>query len=295
MSVLKEKIIRSAIRLFAEKGYQATSIQDIADDCSIAKGSLYKFFASKDDLYIRILETRQQEMMLAVERIRRKGLGARETFLEEIACQIHFYIEHGYYIARDHNELTMINNDRIGGVMNRLRVEMFRYYRDILERNYGEAIAAWTWDATALLSGMIREYTFHVLFGSKPLEPLVLAAFIADRMDDLVTGVLEKKPVPILSNERMAEYARVEMKSLHDLHEDRKAGLIDALTSMIPDLTIPNSRKKDLLGVLEMLVAEIKAEQPRTFLVHALLKDLASESELASYIHQLRPLVLEQL
>ncbi|WP_334074611.1 MULTISPECIES: helix-turn-helix domain-containing protein [Paenibacillus] len=295
MSMQKEKIIQSAIRLFAEKGYQATSIQDIADDCSIAKGSLYKFFASKDDLYIHILERRQQDMILAVERIRLKELGARETFLEEIACQINFYIEHGYYIARDHNELTMINNDRIGRVMSQLRVEMFRYYRDILQRSYGDAIDAWTWDATALFSGMIREYTFHLLFGSKPLEPMVLAAFIADRMDDLVAGVMEKKPAPLLSDERMSEYARVENKSLQDLHEARKVGLFDSLTSLIPDLTVPNSRKKDLLGVLELLMAEMKEEHPRAFLVHALMKDLASESELAYYVHQLRPLVLEQL
>ncbi|AWB45528.1 TetR/AcrR family transcriptional regulator [Paenibacillus sp. CAA11] len=292
MSMLKEKIIQSAIRLFTEKGFQATSIQDIADDCSIAKGSLYKHFASKDELYIQILQRRQQSMMAAVEQIRQKQLPARETYLEEIACQIEFYIEHGYYIARDHNELTSLNKDTVGAMLNQFRKEMFRYYQDILNRHYGAEVSAWKWDVTAVFCGLIREYTFHLLFGYKPLDCGVLAVFIAERMDDLVAGLSKRKTIPLLTDDLMAEYAQTEMKSLQEVHEIRRTGLFEAMRSMIPDIAAPNARKSDLSGVLELLQAEINKEQPRAFLIHALLRDLGSEVELASYVHQLQPLVL---
>lgn len=244
MSKLKEKIVQSAIRLFAEKGYQATSIQDIADDCSIAKGSLYKHFASKEDLYIHILELRQQNMMDAVEKIKQKGLSKRETFLEEIACQIDFFIDHGYYISRDHNELPPTNNDKIGAVIKQLRINMFRYYQDILVRQYGSIVEDWKWDITALFNGMIREYTFHLLFGYKPLAQKDLALFIAGRMDDLIVGFEQHSPVPLLTDELMKEYADAQFEPENGIQEIRRSALFNTILSIIPDMSVPNARKK---------------------------------------------------
>ncbi|CAH8244181.1 TetR/AcrR family transcriptional regulator [Paenibacillus melissococcoides] len=291
MSMLKEKIVQSAIRLFTEKGYQATSIQDIADDCSIAKGSLYKHFASKEDLYIHILELRQQNMMDAVEKIKQKGLSKRETFLEEIACQFEFFIEHGYYISRDHNELPPANNDKIGAVIKQLRINMFRYYQDILVRQYGAIVEGWKWDITALFNGMIREYTFHLLFGHKPLAQKDLALFIAGRMDDLIIGFERHSPAPLLTDELMKEYADAQFEPENGIQETRRSALFHTILSIIPDMSVPNARKKDLSEVAAMLRDELEKDQPRGFLVQALLRDLAAERELGFYVNQLQPLM----
>ncbi|WP_194542405.1 TetR/AcrR family transcriptional regulator [Paenibacillus sp. JZ16] len=293
MSLLKEKILQSAIRSFAEKGYQATSIQDIADDCSIAKGSIYKYYGSKEELYIRILEKRQQDMIDAVEQIRKKGLSRRETFLEEIAYQFDFFIEHGYYISRDHNELPPANSDKIGTVIHQLQLNMFRYYQDILLRHYGDSIEEWKWDATAVFNGLIREYTFHVLFGFKPLIQKELAVFIAERMDDLMLGLEQGAPRPLLTDELMKEYSMVDLEALTHTQEIRRTALMDTIESIIPDMSITNSRKKDLSEVAAMLREEFTAERPRSFLIQALLKDLSSENELTFYTNQLQQLILE--
>lgn len=294
MSLLKEKILQSAIRFFAEKGYQATSIQDIADDCSIAKGSIYKYYGSKEELYISILQKRQQAMIDAVENIRKRELPRRETFLEEIAYQFNFFIEHGYYISRDHNELPPANSDKIGSVIHQLQMNMFRYYQDILLRYYGDAISDWKWDVTAVLNGLIREYTFHVLFGFKPLVQKELAVFIAERMDDLVQGLAQRSPRPLLTDELMEEYSMINLESLSDTQEIRRTALMDMIESIIPDLSITNSRKKDLSEVAVMLREEFIKEHPRNFLIQALLRDLSSENELGFYTSQLQQLILDR-
>ncbi|WP_339267201.1 TetR/AcrR family transcriptional regulator [Paenibacillus sp. FSL K6-1330] len=291
MSLLKEKILQSAIRFFAEKGYQATSIQDIADDCSIAKGSIYKFYGSKEELYISILHKRQQDMIDAVERIRKRELPKRETFLEEIAYQFDFFIEHGYYISRDHNELPPANSDKIGSVIHQLQLNMFRYYQDILIRHYGDAISEWKWDATAIFNGLIREYTFHVLFGFKPLVQKELTVFIAERMDGLVEGLAQRPPRPLLTDELMKEYSMINLEALTYTQEIRRTALMDMIESIIPDLSITNSRKKDLSDVAAMLREEFIKEQPRSFLIQALLRDLSSETELGFYTSQLQQLI----
>ena len=50
---LKE-ILRVSTKLFHEKGYENTSIQNIADGCGLSKGALYHHFKSKEEVLERI-------------------------------------------------------------------------------------------------------------------------------------------------------------------------------------------------------------------------------------------------
>ena len=46
----RNAILQAALRLFAERGYHATTIEAIAREAGIAKGLVYNYFASKQDL-----------------------------------------------------------------------------------------------------------------------------------------------------------------------------------------------------------------------------------------------------
>lgn len=46
----RRNILNSALQLFAEQGYEQTSVSDIADHASISKGLLYNYFESKNHL-----------------------------------------------------------------------------------------------------------------------------------------------------------------------------------------------------------------------------------------------------
>src|SRR5512146_1074772 len=52
----EEKIFTEAVRIFKEKGYHATSVQDIADAVHLQKGSLYHYISSKEELLFKIFE-----------------------------------------------------------------------------------------------------------------------------------------------------------------------------------------------------------------------------------------------
>lgn len=49
-----EEIASAAIKLFEQKGYHATSVQDIADEVGLQKGSLYHYISSKEELLLKI-------------------------------------------------------------------------------------------------------------------------------------------------------------------------------------------------------------------------------------------------
>lgn len=48
--ITKEKIMKAAIYLFSKKGYAATTTREISKEASVANGTLFKYFHSKDEL-----------------------------------------------------------------------------------------------------------------------------------------------------------------------------------------------------------------------------------------------------
>lgn len=48
-------LLKASIKCFTERGYTATSIDKIAEQAGLSKGSVYRFFPSKDDILIAIL------------------------------------------------------------------------------------------------------------------------------------------------------------------------------------------------------------------------------------------------
>ncbi|GAA4822989.1 TetR/AcrR family transcriptional regulator [Algivirga pacifica] len=63
----KEHIIKTALYLFAERGFYSTSISMIAKEAGIAKGALYHYFDSKEDLLKAIIEMGMGKMGHAME------------------------------------------------------------------------------------------------------------------------------------------------------------------------------------------------------------------------------------
>jgi len=51
------QIVKAAAELFGERGYEAVSLEDVAERLDVTKGLLYYYFASKDDLATAAIET----------------------------------------------------------------------------------------------------------------------------------------------------------------------------------------------------------------------------------------------
>jgi AcrR family transcriptional regulator len=68
-----QRLLAAATRLFAEQGYDRTSVQEIVEAAGVTKGAMYHYFGSKDDLlheiYGRVLreQTERLEKFAAAE------------------------------------------------------------------------------------------------------------------------------------------------------------------------------------------------------------------------------------
>ena len=56
MNKTKRKIFETSMKLFAEKGYELTSIEEITATVGVAKGTLYYHFASKEEIFNFLVE-----------------------------------------------------------------------------------------------------------------------------------------------------------------------------------------------------------------------------------------------
>ena len=56
MADTKEKILMTALRLFAREGYEAVSVRTIAEELGMTKGALYRHYKNKRDIFDSIVE-----------------------------------------------------------------------------------------------------------------------------------------------------------------------------------------------------------------------------------------------
>jgi len=69
---LRQEILRTAARLFQERGYDATSMNDVAAALKLSKGGLYHHFQSKDEILFHLMD---HAMDITQERVINPVLG----------------------------------------------------------------------------------------------------------------------------------------------------------------------------------------------------------------------------
>ncbi|WP_148040822.1 TetR/AcrR family transcriptional regulator [Brevibacillus nitrificans] len=84
----KQKIFETGIRLFREKGYEATTVEEIAAAADVAKATFFKHFPRKYELILEVLMQRREKINLAVtdEQVSRLSTKMQVVHLMNILC-----------------------------------------------------------------------------------------------------------------------------------------------------------------------------------------------------------------
>ncbi len=84
---VRERLLTSAARIFARKGYAATTVREIVTEAGVTKPVLYYYFRNKEGLYTEILLTASVRYGLLLDGARQKKGGAVNRLLD-LADQI---------------------------------------------------------------------------------------------------------------------------------------------------------------------------------------------------------------
>ena len=98
------ELLGIAARLFAERGFNNTTVRDIADAAGILSGSLYHHFDSKESMVDELLDTFQTELWKQYDEISTSDLSPRGK-LEAVVRASFDAIDH------HHSEVAIFQND----------------------------------------------------------------------------------------------------------------------------------------------------------------------------------------
>lgn len=84
----REEILEAAVKLFAEHGYAAADTQALADSLSIGKGTLYRYFPSKEALFLAAVDRGMRQLGAAIDR----SVEEIADPLDQVRAAIHAYL-----------------------------------------------------------------------------------------------------------------------------------------------------------------------------------------------------------
>jgi AcrR family transcriptional regulator len=116
VSSRQTEIIRGAARVFKAKGYHAATIQDIADEVGLLKGSLYHYVASKEELLYLVVKDPIRRVYRRLEKIADGKGSAREKITRAIAVHLEAFdahYPHLFVYVREMDSLWVRLKDRI--------------------------------------------------------------------------------------------------------------------------------------------------------------------------------------
>jgi AcrR family transcriptional regulator len=125
-------LLRTAIRLFRERGFHATSMQDLAEGLGMNRGSLYHYIESKDDLLWSIVSGTLAQLDQRMRPILEADVPARDRLRQAIAMHLAFAAEHADELSLVQIELRSLSPERRSTIIER-RNAYERMWRAALE------------------------------------------------------------------------------------------------------------------------------------------------------------------
>ena len=74
----RRQILDAAVRAFAQKGYHACRVSDIAEEAGVSYGLLYHYFASKEDVLLSVFRETWRALIETIESVEQAGDEPRE-------------------------------------------------------------------------------------------------------------------------------------------------------------------------------------------------------------------------
>lgn len=171
---IREKIIHAARERFRHYGYPKTTIAELADDCAMSPGNIYRFFKGKIDIAVEIA---RREALSAVDVLDKvlacPHRGSRQRLEEVIFADLRYT----YHLLENQPKTLelaqIVVNDRP-----QFQIESLRRERRLFQRILHEGAASGEFSidnvpaATIAIHAATTKYRYAQLFTNQSLEEL---------------------------------------------------------------------------------------------------------------------------
>jgi TetR/AcrR family fatty acid metabolism transcriptional regulator len=186
-SVSKEELVEgfriqtiqgAALRVISRRGLAAATMQEIAAEAGVAKGTLYLYFKSRDDLVQRTADLAVRQLVETLERTLADGRPLPEQLRALVEAKLKFFDTNREFF-RLYLALCQGDVER----PSRTRRRHQRQYQLYLER------------LTAFFRAAGEQGSL------RPVDPFRLALFVAEGMNAIILRRLSEEPPPAVDSE----------------------------------------------------------------------------------------------
>ena len=182
-------ILRSAARLFAEKGIAATTVREIADSVGVLSGSLYHHFPSKDAIVDEVVASYLRDLLTGYRSVLARDLNPRDTVRALVEASMDAIDHHPYATDIYRREMRRLQLTARSSVLSEAAAEVQHTWLTTLEA--GRARGVFRRDVPAwVMYRLIRD----ALFQSSPLGAAHRSRTLAATFSSLILDGAAERP-----------------------------------------------------------------------------------------------------
>jgi AcrR family transcriptional regulator len=262
------------MKLFAQKGFSSTSIQEIATESGISKGAFYLHFKSKDDLLLSILEYIFETIDSSLLVFENQDLSPREKFIKQLTAFFGTFIGHKEFLIMLSKEQAIPRNEKIKNLFFKKRFESHLIYRKGLVSIYGENTETFSVDLALILEGLFQSYIGLLILEPAEFEIGELSHFLMRRMDSIVKDISADQP--FITEQKLEKI----LKSSKQFFETTDVNnIVQKMRNEIEKM----ENREALEISLEVLEEEINLKSPRIPVIKGMLSNFKEISAFEKY------------
>lgn len=186
----KRQVILTAQRLFVEKGFATTSVQDILDEANISKGTFYNYFSTKNECLIAIVNNGKDEVdVRRQELLAGQAPSDKQVFVEQVSIR--------QRVSQDRNLLPIFEALFHSGDPELREFALKNHLAELswmtgrLVDIYGEKARPYALDCAVLMFGMMQ-HTTHIkaMNAADEIDVEKLVAFALRRVDTMMENMI---------------------------------------------------------------------------------------------------------
>lgn len=131
----RNRILAAAIDIFAHKGYTAAGVEDIVLASGTSKGAFYHYFASKQAIFLALMD----ELAELVERGVETSIASEHGAIAKVEAALHTVIEITAG-QRDLAKILLIEAVGLGPRFEEKRLEIHRRFARVIQRHLDRAV-----------------------------------------------------------------------------------------------------------------------------------------------------------
>lgn len=262
MNDRKLHVLLTAQRLFIDKGFITTSIQDIIEAAQISKGTFYNYFSSKNECLMAIFEFAHEESIVRRRELQQgNDIRDKNILAEQILVRMH--------VNREHNLLSIYEavfyskDNELRSFVRKHHLLELQWLTTRLTDVYGEEAEPYVLDCAVMILGVIQHLIHFLSSATETIDIGDLVHFTIRRVDSIMADMMQNEDT-LLGKNYLASLA---------VATETNVSCVTLLTKKLEEFRtmVKKENRDEGIQFTDFFLNEIHSDKPNLVIMDALI------------------------